>query len=82
MEPSGGLDLHILCRALFRLLYVSSAVYKIVKSGKGLEGSWAENLPLLAGWLQVVPNQLRAGIMGHKAASFLSAELVSGYRRY
>mmetsp|Transcript_4146 Transcript_4146/g.9111 ORF Transcript_4146/g.9111 Transcript_4146/m.9111 type:complete len:324 (-) Transcript_4146:128-1099(-) len=53
-QASRALDLHLLCRGLFRLIYVSAALYKIVRSGKPFQGSWADNLPLLAGCLQVM----------------------------
>lgn len=53
---SFALDLHLVARGLWRALYVACFLISVMDKGKGLEGSFADNLPHLAGLLQVMIN--------------------------
>jgi hypothetical protein len=51
-----ALDLHLVTRGLWRGIYVACFLIGVVDKGRGLEGSFADNLPHLAGVLQIMIN--------------------------
>eukprot|EP00293_Proteomonas_sulcata_P002943 CAMPEP_0184321448 /NCGR_PEP_ID=MMETSP1049-20130417/119130_1 /TAXON_ID=77928 /ORGANISM="Proteomonas sulcata, Strain CCMP704" /LENGTH=310 /DNA_ID=CAMNT_0026642257 /DNA_START=77 /DNA_END=1009 /DNA_ORIENTATION=+ len=61
------LEIHLVSRFGFRAIYVGCWLYKMFQDGQGLNGSYAENLPNLAGLLQI----MIYGLVGDIVVKFL-----------